>query len=248
MDEDELDISNPFGNLKPAPLPVYTQPKHELITDQKNELSKLLTGLTPAQETEIALFMEKMRWGINGVTPITCKDEDCPYYTKCALVRADIPRPKGKDCPIEVSLVQSWLNEFIGTSGVELRSLSAYDMLILQDIAYQQLLEARAAMELADNPLIQVKTFIGTDPNDGNPMYTYTLNNLITFREKSNKMKMKLLQEMIATAKAKSQEERGKQDRSSETAERLKRIEEKLGADKITSKAIDAVFKSKEIK
>jgi len=154
---------------------------------------------------------------------------NCPYYSKCPLVKAEIPRPIGEDCPVEKGLMLQWLEQYIATSGMDLERLSAYDMLILQDIAYQQLLEARAAMELADNPLIQVKTFVGVDHRDGSPMYTYSLNNLVTFRERSNKIKMKLLREIIATAKSKSEEERGQSDKSTEIALKLREIEKKLG-------------------
>jgi len=213
--------------------------------DISTQLTSKLDGdvvIKEQQRGDLRKYMEKMRWGITGVSPLTCLDEDCPYFSKCPLVRANIPRPKDKDCPVEQALMDQWLHQFLEASGCALDQLSAYDMLIIQDIAYQQLLEARAAMELADNPQIQVRTFVGTDPKDGSPMYTYTLNNLVTFREKSNKLKMKLLREMIATAKAKSEEDRGQRDRSSETAERLRRIEDKLGKDAIH--VIDADFEA----
>lgn len=238
------DDLNPFGVFdddddEVVNLPVRTPNTEELDRDDlSTQITTKLDGavsVTEEQRGELRAYMDKMRWGITGVSPLTCQDEECPYYTKCPLVRAKIPRPLNKDCPVEQALMDQWLEQFINASGVELDNLTAYDLLVIQDIAYQQLLETRAAMELADNPQIQVKTFMGFDA-DGNAVSTFALNNLVTFREKSNKMKMKLLREMIATAKTKSEEERGRKDRSSETAERLKRIEEKLGKDAIRTK------------
>lgn len=248
---EDLEDSSPFGNLptkdEQPDLTVSTD-KHPVVKDDAGSIviSKLSTStkVSVAQKMQVEEYMDKMRYGITGIAALTCQDDECPYYSKCPLVRAQIQRPTGQDCPVEAGLMEQWLTQFVQASGNELEGLSAYDHLVIQDIAYQQLLEVRAAMELADNPNIQVRTFMGHDPQDGAPMFTYQLNNLVTFREKSNKMKMKLLRELIATAKAKSEEERGNRDRSSETAERLKRIEEKLGPNAI--KTIDAKFKVRE--
>ena len=227
---------DPFINNRKELVP--TKPKEQsavLPHSEENLGGKIMeqlpkgTELTVQQKGVLNKYMDGMRWGITGVSPLTCKDAECPYYSKCPLVKAEIPRPVGEDCPVEKGLMLQWLEQYIATSGMDLERLSAYDMLILQDIAYQQLLEARAAMELADNPLIQVKTFVGVDHRDGSPMYTYSLNNLVTFRERSNKIKMKLLREIIATAKSKSEEERGQSDKSTEIALKLKEIEKKLG-------------------
>lgn len=226
---------DPFINNRKEIVPKEKQSLPVLPPSEENLGGKIMeqlpkgTQLSQEQKGVLNKYMDGMRWGITGVSPLTCKDAECPYYSKCPLVKADIPRPVGEDCPVEKGLMLQWLEQYIATSGMDLERLSAYDMLILQDIAYQQLLEARAAMELADNPLIQVKTFVGVDHRDGTPMYTYSLNNLVTFRERSNKIKMKLLREIIATAKSKSEEERGQSDRSTETALRLREIEKKLG-------------------
>lgn len=226
---------DPFINNRKEIVPKEKPPLPVLPSSEENLGGKIMeqlpkgTQLSQEQKGVLNKYMDGMRWGITGVSPLTCKDAECPYYSKCPLVKANIPRPIGEDCPVEKGLMLQWLEQYIATSGMDLERLSAYDMLILQDIAYQQLLEARAAMELADNPLIQVKTFVGVDHRDGTPMYTYSLNNLVTFRERSNKIKMKLLREIIATAKSKSEEERGQSDRSTETALRLREIEKKLG-------------------
>jgi len=202
--------------------------------------------ITETQKSIVKDYMKKMRFGILGVTAITCKAEKCSYYSNCPLVAAQIPLPKGEQCPVEIDLQQQWLENFVNASGIQLELLSAYDMLLLNDLAYQQVLESRAAMELADNPQIQVKTYIGKDPVNGNPMYTYSLNNLVTFREKSAKMKMKILQEMIATAKAKSTDRRTYKDKSTEVAERLRRIQDLLGKQAINTDTIEAEFKIKD--
>lgn len=247
MEDDFLD--NPFTNLpeeaKEEKAPVTKVANNELVSqdDLSTQITSKLSGELPVsdeQRTELRGYMDKMRWGITGVSALTCQDEECPYYSKCPLVRARIPRPVNDDCPVEQALMEQWLEQFINASGVELDALTAYDMLVIQDIAFQQLLEVRAAMEMADNPQIQVASFAGFDA-EGNAVSTYTLNNLVTFREKSNKMKMKLMREMMATAAKKEEADRGRRDRSSETADRLKRIEERLGKDGIkTKRVIDA--------
>jgi hypothetical protein len=242
-----MSSNNPFEGLSPsnaADPDKKSLPQKKAIKDKEDISTQITSRLNSSvevsedQKSLLKEYMEKMRWGVTGIAALVCKDEECPYYSRCPLVKAGIPRPVGEECPVENALMDQWLEQFLNTSGVDLESLTTYDLLIIQDIAYQQLLETRAAMELADNPQIQVKTFIGMDPKNGQAMYTYSLNNLVTFREKSHKIKMKLLRELIATAKAKSEEERGLQDRSSIMAEKLRRIEEKLGKDAINPRDI----------
>jgi len=242
-------MADPFPNLpedrsEKNALPVI------IDDDQSTQITGRLTEevrnkITPEQKAYIKEYMTSMRYGVLGVSALTCRDQECAYFSKCPLVIAEIPRPVSQDCPIEAGLQQTWLNEFINASGQSTDQLTAFDMMILNDLAYQQMLESRAAMELADNPQIQVKSYMGKDPNTKEPMYTYTLNNLVTFREKSAKMKMKYLNEMIATARAKSIENRAHMDKSSAAAESLRRSRDLLGDSAITRpepETIDADF------
>lgn len=201
--------------------------------------------LTVDQKLELSNYIDKMRFGISGIAPIICKAEKCPYYLKCPLVRANIPLPVDKDCPVEESLQKMWLDEFIKTSGINVDvDLSAYDLLLLNDLANLQLLEARATIELANDPKIQLKTLAAFD-QDGEPVFTYTLNNLIHFKEKISKMKLKILREMIGTRKVQNEEDaRKSNDRSVIMADKLKRLKEQLGSDAIN--IVDADFTVKE--
>src|SRR3990167_7961033 len=148
-----------------------------------------------------------MQFGITGIAAMVCKAEQCPFYSRCPLNLNNIPLPVGKSCPVEEGLQQVWLEQFAQASGIDLSNIneSAYDMLLLNDLANYQLLETRAAMELADNPAIHLKEFVGYDAK-GNAIHTTEMNKIILFKEKMAKMKMKILRELIATRKSKSEE------------------------------------------
>lgn len=207
---------------------------------------KTQENLSIEQKNSIDSYMGNMRYGIAAIAPIICKSDQCPYYLKCPLVRAKIELPVGKDCPVEQALQKLWFDQFLEASGIRIEDLqtSAYDLLLLNDLANYQLLEARAAMELADNPKIQLKTVAAFDP-EGNPVFTFTLNNLIHFKEKISKMKMKILNEMIATRKVQSEDSsRKSNDRSMIMAEKIKKMKADMGKD--APKVLDADFEVKD--
>lgn len=187
------------------------------------------SSLTQDQRDSLGAYVKNMRFGISSVAPMICRDDKCPYFNKCGLVRANIPRPIGKDCPQEDALQKVWIDQFAKDLGIDVDdpSTSVYDMLLLNDLANYQLLEVRATMELSENPKIQTKSIVAIDPKTGNPIYRPELNQIILFKEKIAKMKNKLLRELIATRKAKSEDAKGMfADRSQQAAELLRRAKE----------------------
>src|SRR3990167_10040018 len=118
-----------------------------------------------------------MQFGITGIAAMVCKAEQCPFYSRCPLNLNNIPLPVGKSCPVEEGLQQVWLKQFADASGIDLSNTneSAYDMLLLNDLANYQLLETRAAMELAEAPSVQIKNFAGYD-SKGQPMHVMEMN------------------------------------------------------------------------
>lgn len=227
--------------IKPADADNSPRLISELPTDTQ-------AALTEDQKQIIGKYMGDMRYGISGIAPIICKGDQCPFYNKCPLVKAGIELPIGKDCPVEASLQKMWTEQFIQASGIDLNAgdVSAYDLLLLNDLSNFQLLEARATMELSENPQIQLKTVVAFD-KDGQPVFSYTLNSLIQFKEKISKMKMKILREMIATRKVQSEDDnRRSNDRSVIMADKLRQLKERLGKDAIN--IVDADFTVKEEK
>lgn len=195
-------------------------------------------SLSPEQKKSLANYTQSIQYGVSGIAPMICQDEKCPYYQKCPLVRANIDRPKGEDCPVETAMQEVWMNQFMAALNATDEDMSIYDLLLTSDLTNYQLLESRATMELAMKPEIQRKVVTAVDPKSGTPIFKYEMNALIPFKEKLAKMKSSILKELIATRKAKSDDKsRLSQDRSSqaalliERAQKLKEEEEKRTKD-----------------
>jgi hypothetical protein len=223
---------------------VKKEDKH--IANMVNDLSDYLPDetkkeLTDTQIQSLNKYSDSTKFGITGVAPIICKDEACVYLLKCPLFRAGIARPIHKDCPVEEFNQKRWLEQFANASGINIEDMteSAYDMMLLEDLANYQLLEFRAIMELAENPRIHIREVSGID-HLGNEMVTSHMNQVINFKEKMAKTKMKILRELIATRKAKSEEQASFRDRSSAAAEMIARVKQ------MKEKVIDADYEVKD--
>ena len=197
-------------------------------SESDNAMVKAIgSDMTTIQAQRITEYAKSMKYGVSGVAAIICKAADCPYYTKCPLVRSGMELPLGKDCPVETGLQQMWLEQFLKASGIDLNEMHSftYDMLLLNDLSFYQLLETRATMELAMDPSIIQKTFAGYD-KDGNAVTTQIMNPTITFKEKIAKMKMKVLHELIATRKGKADDAKASitSDKATQMAEIIRRV------------------------
>lgn len=223
-------MNNPFN------LPSKSDTKALVVkaaAESDNAIAKAVnTDMTVEQAHRITEYAKAMKYGVGGVAAIICRAADCPYYTKCPLANAGIELPIGKDCPIETGLQQMWLEQFLKASGINMEEMQThtYDMLLLNDLSYYQLLETRATMELALNPSIIQKTFAGYD-KDGNAVTSQVMNPTISFKEKISKMKMKILHELIATRKGKADDAKSviSSDKATQIAEMLRRVKEHAG-------------------
>lgn len=239
-------MDNPFN------LPEEKKIEHKALKPYKLEdtiIDSLPAGteLTEDQRRALTDYAASSRHGIMSFMPIICKADRCPYYNKCPLVKAKVKLPVGKDCPVEIGLQQMWFNEFQRASGIDANDPDTYvyDLLMLNDLASYQTLDARATMELAEDPQIVQKQFIGYD-RDGNPLTTFSLNPIVAFKEKIAKIKMKYLQELIATRRAKSSDFKSqiKNDPSARAAELMLRAREIEEKDR--KSAIEVDFEVKE--
>jgi hypothetical protein len=251
-------MKNPFKENLPEPqnesdgsdtnksLPVPEQNgSSSQIIDRLPESTR--ASLTPAQRDGLQQYSDSMKFGIAGVSPMICADQQCPYFAKCPLVRQNVPRPTGQDCPVEEFNQARWISQWTDALGIDISdvNMSAYDMLLLNDLGVYQTLEARATMELALDPSIMIQSAVAVDPKSGRPIMKRELNPLIGFKEKIAKIKQKLLKEMIATRKAKADDAKHAYvDRSAQAAALIDRARKIL--DDNEARTIDADYVVKE--
>jgi hypothetical protein len=161
--------------------------------------------LTPKQAKRLQLYLNTLKSGFAATAPIICIGEQCPYAKKCPL-GANNSYPLGKDCPIEGTVMEMWYNDYVKELGVDPNS--KVDGALVGDLVFWEILEKRAAEELANNPSITQKTVAGfqNTPDGLKPVYKDEMNPIMNFLEKAQRQKGKILNSLIATREAKSRD------------------------------------------
>jgi len=181
-------------NNLPAPLP-----------DTNSIASTGNKTLSEVQKSNIAKYEESVKYGFTPVAgPMVCRDDKCPYFDKCPLVRNKIERPMGEDCPVEAFQIKQWTEQFSAAAAIDPDDpSSAYDRMLVDQIVFQMTLEARAAMQLALDPRIERKAISGYSPT-GQPFYATENSKAADFYEKLIKTKLRLMRELLTTRKSKA--------------------------------------------
>lgn len=207
MPENSNELSDP-GAIVPKEsntdiVPVENNtPLNEVLSE------KLLANLTVKQRNALQKYANNMKFGFTtNATPMICLDDKCPFTRKCPLFLNNIPRPFREECPVEKMQIASWMHTFAEAAGVDPTDPSAaYDMMIVDQIVFQMVLESRSAWQLALDPQIEREYISGFNPL-GQPFYNREVAKAAEFYEKLIKTKMRLLKELLATRKAKSEAE-----------------------------------------
>jgi hypothetical protein len=161
--------------------------------------------LTPKEVKKLVLYVNTLKHGFSASVPLICTGEKCPYASKCPLGENN-NYPIGKECPIESTLTDIWYSDYI--KDLEVDPDNRVDTALVGDVVFWEILEKRAAEELAKKPEIIRRNVAGfQDTKDGvKPIYREEMNQIINFLEKAQKQKLKVLNALIATREAKAKD------------------------------------------
>ena len=161
--------------------------------------------LSPKEAKRLICYLNTLKTGFQAAMPILCIGEQCPYAKKCPLGENN-NYPMGMDCPIEDTIKDVWYTQY--ADELELAEDSKIDSSLVQDLVFWEMLSKRATEELAIDPKILKRTVAGfQNTKDGlKPVYKDELNQRLTFLERAQKQKMKILDSLIATREAKSKD------------------------------------------
>lgn len=180
----------------------------------------------PAEtRNQLAEYSASTKFGFTGqLGPMVCQDENCPFIEKCPLKQTGVERPFGKSCPLEMSQIANWKHSLTTAATIDPNDpASAYDMIIVDQVVYQMLLEARAAMQLAMSPEIEREYVSGYNPM-GMPFTTRGTSKAAEFYDKLVKTKLRLMRELLATRRSKAEAEaKGYADPSKIAADLMRR-------------------------
>ncbi len=171
--------------------------------------SKLQDGyeitLTPKEVKKLVVYLNNLKHGFSAAVPMTCLGEQCPYVHKCPLGDNN-NYPMGRNCPIEDTLREVWYQDYI--TDLEVNPDNRIDTALVNDMVFWEILEKRAAEELAKKPEIMRKNVAGfQQTSEGmKPIYKDEMNQIINFLEKAQRQKLKIMNALIATREAKSKD------------------------------------------
>jgi len=161
--------------------------------------------LTPKEIKRLVLYITSLKHGFSATVPLICTGEQCPYSEKCPLGQNN-NYPIGKECPVEGTLSDMWYKDYV--RDLEVNPDNKVDSALVGDVVFWEILEKRAAEELAKKPEILRKNVAGfQDTSEGvKPIYREEMNQIINFLEKAQRQKLKIMNALIATREAKSKD------------------------------------------
>jgi hypothetical protein len=151
--------------------------------------------LTPAQKNGLAKAIDPH--GFLALAPMVCHDTECPMFQKCPLVRLEITRPVGDDCPVESAGVRTWRDRLFAVLPKE-EQADPYNVMLVNDIALLLLIEQRATIKMSKTGDIEQEIIVGHAP-DGSELRNTDIDRGIQVLEKIGKRKTQLMAKLLAT-------------------------------------------------
>lgn len=188
-------------------------------------------------------FSKKMKDGYQAAIPMICMSNSCPYHKHCPLLRQGLPVPHLKECPVETHLFNSWVSSRCKELDIDIESDEfGVDRSQVREYAELEIIQYRAALEMAEDPLTVSEKTIGMD-DEGKPIKVDVENPRISIINKLNASKGRILNDLVATRKSRLAAGDKPKDAAtamSEFASKAKERQEKIEAKKEAARKKDA--------
>ena len=184
----------------------------ELYPDDYSDIS-----YTPEQARSIRSHLQFLSTGASAAIPLICGGAAvCPFAERCPFVKEDKiakkenPKakpitPVGRQCLVEVTLLNEWTKLFINEYEVDPKNFSEFQM--VRELAEIELMLWRLNNNLAKPQhaeLIQ-ETVVGVD-RAGNPLTRLEINALLEAKERLQNRKSRIVKLMVGDRQEKYKE------------------------------------------
>lgn len=169
--------------------------------------------LTPEEARSLSLVYRFMSTGVNSVVPLIC-NTNCPYKDICPYLKAN-KAPIGKRCKLEHDLLNYHTARFIKEFDVDPEDHS--EIMLIQELSELIIYEQRASLILAkpeNASLFSVKTSINKDGDISEEEVEHWA---IGLKEKLKNRRLKILDALNATRKAKAMTGKNKNNEEGES-------------------------------
>lgn len=141
--------------------------------------------------------------------PIRCQAEKCVFAKQCPLLAKGLA-PKGKKCPIELSMVKQFTEDYMNDLNVDPDNL--VEMSMVRSLVDQEIQMHRKTWLLSEEHFIQ-EDVVGMD-KDGNVILKKELHKAVELEDKIHKRMKELRSQLLATREAKAKVGQGQLDTS----------------------------------
>ena len=179
--EDKNSFMKNFESLRPDLF--FPESWSEEEIKKANELVK-------PQKTKTAMFAS---------IPMNCEAERCVFAETCPLLKENVA-PKNKPCPLEMSMVVQFTQDYLQQLDVNPNNLVEVSM--VRDLVDQEVQYLRKTKLLAKEHFIQ-ENVIGVD-QDGQPIMKKELHLAVELEDKLHKRRKDLRNQLLATREAKA--------------------------------------------
>lgn len=143
---------------------------------------------------------QKTRTSMFASIPMRCEAERCIFAQNCPLMQQSLA-PKGKPCPIEMSIVSQFTAEYMQQLDVSPDNLVEVSM--VRDLVDQEVQYLRKTKLLAKEHFIQ-ENVIGIDSNTGEPIMKKELHLAVELEDRLHKRRKDLRNQLLATREARA--------------------------------------------
>jgi hypothetical protein len=232
-----------------APLDLKVGDVKTIKSDLVNSLASYVgSNVTKEQKKLIKNFIDFSSKGFVASMSMTCRGQNCPFLSACVLNQAGAELPIGKPCPLEQSIIVSWVTKHLKALGIEDIDdpIHSFDMDMLYELAGQELLRWRCGVHLSDDPRLVSNQQVGATLQ-GEPIFSDVMNPVLTVMERAGKNITKIREALVATRESQLKAGQINTDPTQKAAELRAKAHEIAQARKNQlEKLVDADFKIKE--
>lgn len=183
--------------------------RQEAIAKRKNLENDIIKNDNPwgysstgLEAKNAVMAMLSTKTGLYARIPITCKAENCPYKSSCMLLKYDMA-PQGEKCAFETALIEQNLEGYKRDFDLSPEA-SFTDFTIVKELVNADIMMERAQALLAEEGIAIEEVYTGTNERSGEDFFRKEVSKALDIYERHSKMRDRLLENMMATRKAKS--------------------------------------------
>jgi hypothetical protein len=164
---------------------------------------------------------QKTRTSMFASIPMRCEAEKCIFATTCPLLQENLA-PKGKACPLEMSIVSQFTSEYMEQLDVSPDNLVEVSM--VRDLVDQEVQYIRKTKLLAKEHFIQ-ENVIGIDSNTGEPIMKKELHLAVELEDRLHKRRKDLRNQLLATREARAKVGQVQLDTAQQISEIIQKVQ-----------------------